>query len=181
MRAPDRLGPRLGRALTLGGSGIVLGSMAHLEAGAAAHVGAPAVIGAVLVLALAWSATARQVSWPVVALVLGAGQVLTHAALGVGAVAPGAGPHAHGSAVSLAAAPGSDGRMLAAHLVAWAVLTWAFTLGERALWRSLTRIATGMPTMWSPLPRPHVGVWEPVALTSVLARRTVQGRAPPVV
>lgn len=181
MRSPDRLGPRLGRAFTLAGSGIALGSVAHLEAGAAAHLGMPALVGAVLMLALAWSATARRVPWPVVALVLGAGQAVTHGALTIGGGAQGlGGTHAHGSTVSLPAAPGADARMLALHVAAWILLTWAFTLGERALWRSVERILAGMPRVWLPLPHPRVAVAGPAALTSALAHRTVLGRAPPL-
>lgn len=155
--------------------------MAHLEAGAVAHLGVPALIGALLVLGLAWSATVRQVSWPVIALVLGAGQVVTHGALTIGTAAPGAGvTHTHGSAVNLDVAPGAGWRMLALHLAAWIVLTWAFTLGERTLWRALARTLAAVPRVWLPLPRPRVAVPGPAALTSVLAHRTVRGRAPPL-
>ncbi|KAB7745994.1 hypothetical protein GA707_00145 [Nostocoides sp. F2B08] len=183
MHAPARLGPRLARALLLGGSGIALGSMAHLEAAGSGSgtMAAPALVGASLVLTLAWVATARRVSWPVIALVLAAGQVIIHSALVMGTGVPGVGgSHTHGSGPSLTASTTADPRMLALHVTAWVLLTWAFTLGERALWRSVERLAAGVTRAWSPPPRPRSAGAAPVTPASVLAPGTIRGRAPPV-
>lgn len=180
MRAPDRLGPRLGRAFVLSGSSIGLGSMAHLWAGGPGAVGAPVFGGAVLVLTLAWVATARQVSWSVIALVLGGGQVITHGALAMGTGMVGTdGAHTHGSAPGLAAPAAADSRMLTLHVIAWALLSWAFTVGERALWRSVARLVAAAPRLWSPLPLPRAAGTAPLTPSSVLAHGIVRGRAPP--
>jgi hypothetical protein len=179
MRAPDRLGPRLGRALVLGGSGVALGAMAHVEAGGAVRVAGPTLVATTFVLALAWFATARRVSWPVIALILGGGQVLTHIALTAGATVAGD-AHVHGAPVALSAGPAFDSGMLALHLVAWGVLTAGFTVGERWLWRTVERILRGLPRVWLPAPHPRAAVAAALTHGSTLARRTVLGRAPPV-
>ena len=70
--------------------------------------------------------------------------------------------------------------MLALHVGAWMAPTWAFTLGERMLWRSVARMLVRPTRVWLPLPRPRVAAAEPAALTSVLAHRTVLGRGPPL-
>jgi hypothetical protein len=179
MRAPDRLGPRLGRALVLGGSGAALGAMAHVEAGGAVRVAGPTLVATTFVLALAWFATARRVSWPVIALILGGGQVLTHVALTAGAtVATDA--HVHGAPLALPTGPASGSGMLALHLVAWGLLTAAFTVGEGWLWRTVERILRGLPRVRLPVPHAGAGVAALLTHGSALARRTVLGRAPPV-
>jgi hypothetical protein len=182
MRAPTGVGMRLLRASALAGASVGLGGVAHTHA-AVAELSARSAGAVALVLALSWVATARQVTWPVVALILGGGQGLTHVALSAGA---GTGSHGHGGgAVSLPADSASamapvDARMLLLHAGAWVALTVLFTVGERALWRSVQRLLTP----WSlPAPshhRPRSVAIVPLLAVSALAHRSVRGRAPPL-
>ena len=111
MRAPDRSGLRLLRAVVLAGSSTALGGLAHTRAGAV-EIGPGSVLALLAVLALSWVATARRVTWPVIALVLAGGQALTHLALTAGHAG---GLHLHGSgAAALPVVEPADGRMAAA-------------------------------------------------------------------
>ncbi|MCA1783698.1 MAG: hypothetical protein ABR500_00730 [Dermatophilaceae bacterium] len=177
MRAPNELGMRLLRALVLTGSGVGLGALAHTHAGAA-HLGSSSALVLVAVLALSWVATARRVTWPVIALILAGGQLLTHLSLTAG---HGVGSHDHGSgAVFLPEVAPVDGRMVLVHIGAWVVLTLLFTVGERALWRSVERIVTPWPVPVLPLLRPQPVAGAPVVTFSALAHVRIQGRAPPL-
>lgn len=176
MHAPGRVWLRLLRALVLTGSGLALGGLAHTHA-APGRAGPALALAALAVLGLSWVATARQVRWSTMAVVLGAGQALTHAALSAGHVQA---PHAHEtSTVALPATAPVDGRMLLLHVGAWAALTLLFTVGERALWRSVARLLSPwtVPVLpvWGPQP-PAVALGAP---GSALAHRRVLGRAPP--
>ena len=175
MRAPDRVKMRLVRALVLTGAGVSLGTLAHLHA-APVRLGAGTLVAVAGVLALSWVATARRVTWPVIALVLALGQALTHLALGSG---HGTG-HAHGAeAVALPALERREGRMVLLHAAAWVGLTVLFTVGERALWRSVELLVTP----WPGPPRLVRARSLPAVTRSVrvsLAHRLVLGRAPPL-
>lgn len=173
---------RLLRALVLTGSSVGLGGLAHIHA-EASSLGVGSALAIAGVLALSWVATARQVTWPVIALILAVGQVLTHLAL---VPRTGAVPHQHGAdpvslpAVSLPAVAPVDGRMVLLHAGAWIALTILFTLGERALWRSVRRLVTPWSLPAMPLPRPRLAVDASFSAPSALAHRRVQGRAPPL-
>lgn len=176
MRAPDRVGLRVLRALVLTGSSLALGGLAHAQA-APVRPGPAIALAAFAVLGLSWVATARQVRWSVIALVLGLGQALTHAALAAEHVQA---PHAHGTgAVMLPAGAPVDGRMVLLHVGAWAALTLIFTVGERALWRSVQWLLCPWSPPRLPLPRPRALPATPLTPASTLAHRRVRGRAPP--
>lgn len=177
MSAPDRTGIRLLRSLVLTGSSVGLGALAHADTGAT-QVAVGSSLALLVVLALSWAATARRVTWPVIALILAGGQALTHGALSAGPVH---GSHAHGAGeVPLPTVTPMDGRMVLAHLVAWAALTLLFTRGERALWRSVRRLVTPWPAPLLPLPRPRrLVAAAALAPVCTLAHRRVRGRAPP--
>lgn len=179
MRAPTGTGTRLTRALALGGSGTLVGAVAHVHAGASAHVGVTPVVGALLVLVLSWTATARRVTWPVIALLIGAGQLTTHVTLSAGSATAGHGHAAVLPSLSAPSAASTELPMLVLHGLAWALLTVVFTVGERALWRSVHRLLNGLPNA-VPLPRHRQAVGEPSRVRSPLAHGRVLGRAPPV-
>ena len=175
MRAPDRQGVRLLRSLVLTAAGTGLGALAHTQA-ADTEVGPGSVLAVLAVLGLSWVATARRVAWPVIALVLAAGQVLTHLALSAGHAGI---THRHGSgAAAVPAVEAMDGRMALLHLGTWVALTWVFTVGERALWRSVRHLV-------SPWSRPRLPYAVPGQLLvtpspgSTLAHTRTRGRAPP--
>lgn len=177
MRAPDRSGLRLLRAVVLAGSSTALGGMAHTRAGAV-EIGAGSVLALLAVLALSWVATARRVTWPVIALVLAGGQALTHLALAAGHAGR---PHLHGSgAAALPVVEPADGRMAALHLGAWVALTWVFTVGERALWRTVRRLVTPWSLPLLPLPQPRPLVSAPLSLGGGLSHPRARDRAPPL-
>lgn len=176
MRAPAGVGMRLLRALVLTGSSVGLGWLAHSHAGAT-QVSAGSVLAIAGMLALSWVATARQVTWPVIALILAGGQALTHIALATGH----GGSHDHTTgAVSLPAVVPVDGRMILLHTGAWVALTLLFTVGERALWRSVERLGTPWALPVLLVPRPRLVAVAPLAAVSTLSHRRVRGRAPPL-
>lgn len=215
---PSRGGPRLVRALALAGSGIAVGWLAHTGADGAVHLSPASALLLLGVLALAWMATLRPVPLPVIAGILGSGQVLTHLALsaGHGPVAPPRavldalaataasplpvshhGHHGHHGAVLLGgaqpgveptASPAAGGaitlpvepRMIAFHLLATVALTLLFTVGERALWRTIERLVPrwSLPVLPAPFRAPVPAVLG-LAPTG-LAHRRVRERAPPV-
>lgn len=165
------------RAVVLAGSSVLLGALAHSNA-EASQVGPGSVLAFSSVLALSWVATARQVTWPVIALILAGGQALTHAALAAGHAG---GSHAHDTgAVGLPVVAPVDGRMIALHAGAWLVLTLLFTVGERALWRSVDRLCTPWVVPVTPLPRPRLVAFAPREAVPALAHHQVRGRAPPL-
>lgn len=196
MRPPDSVGMRLVRTLLLAGSSVGLGSVAHQHAGDSS-IGPGAVIAAVAVVALSWGATVRQVRWPVIAAILGGGQLLTHLALSSGHTTGGFGGgagissssgealeahHLVPGSVGLAAGGGLDLRMLLMHTGAGVILTILFTVGERALWRSVDRLLRPwrlLPPL-APAVAPHSShLVRPVPL-SALAHRRCLGRDPPL-
>lgn len=73
-----------------------------------------------------------------------------------------------------------DGWMVAAHLLATAALTLLFTVGERALWRTIERFLPQwtLPVLPAPVRSPVPAVIGPAARG--LAHRSVRDRAPPV-
>ena len=181
---PSRPGPRLLRALVLAGSGVALGSLAHVQGHGTASVTAASVLLTLFIVAVSWAATAQQVTWTRMAGILGCGQVLTHLGLSAGhdptAVSMTGHLH-HPGTLHLPAVDAAtpDLRMLVAHVLAWAVLTALFTAGERALWRWLDRLLASWPAPTLPaLARvlPAGGIESP---TGPLAHRLVLGRAPP--
>ena len=167
---------RVLRALVLTGAGVGLGAVAHSHAGAV-RLSAGSVLAVLGVLGLSWVATARRMTWPVIATILAVGQLLTHVALAAGH----AGAHDHGSStMALPEVAPLDGRMVVVHTVAWVVLTLLFTVGERALWRSVTRLLTPWTVPVLPVSGRHPLTLAPVAPGSALAHRRVLGRAPPL-
>ena len=196
MRSPGSVGMRLVRTLLLAGSSVGLGSVAHQHAGDSS-IGAGAVVAVLAVVALSWGATARLVRWPVIAAILGGGQLLTHLALSSGHPTGGFGggaeiasssqalqAHSHlvPGSVTLTSSGGLDLHMLLMHALAWVVLTILFTVGERTLWRSVDRLLR--PWRLLPPPAPavaprgsHLVLLVPV---SALAHRRCLGRAPPL-
>lgn len=190
MFAPASAWTRVARALVLTGATVAGGALAHTRDGVPA-LRLSAVLAVLAVFSLAWVAAARQVRWPVIALVLAAGQFLTHTALAHSAAPPpssGAGAHHHSSRTgveigSIGATSGAhalESRMLLLHLGAWILVTLLFTVGERALWRSLDGLLTAWPRAVVPWSAPRLLVPAVVGTAAPLAHRTVLGRAPPL-
>lgn len=129
-----------------------------------------ALFAAVLVAGPMWLAARRELTWPVLALLLSLGQFVVHVAfLGVGSHDPGV----HSGA--------SSWPMLAAHAVAGAVIALWLRVGERRLWRAARRCLTVL-LVW--LPRPVVvvvaaGDGDPVVGVSALLRHSIVLRGPP--
>lgn len=176
---------RVLRALVLAGSSLALGTLAHDHAGAAATFGPGSIAAALVVLALSWVATARRVPWPLIAVILGVGQLLTHLALSAGHVGHaahgGPGGHAHhGAPLTLPpVADHSDLRMFLMHAGASVVLTILFTVGEKALWQTVDRLLVTWAVPVLPLPRPRLVPAVVATPLDTLAHRRVRGRAPP--
>src|SRR5690606_38697046 len=166
--------------LVLAGSSVGLGGVAHDHAGSGALIGPGSMAAFAFVVALSFMATARRVTWPLVAAILGIGQLLTHVALSAGHLGAG---HVHHGGQPLAlpeATAGTDTRMLVLHAGAWVILTILFTVGEKALWRSVERLVPTwtVPALPAPAPRFVAGAAPLPAWMPPLRRPP--GRAPPL-
>lgn len=199
--APNRPALRVLRATVLTGASVGTGTIAHVHAGSAVPLRPTSLIAAAMILALAWVAAAEQVRWPLIAIILGGGQALTHIALSAGGghqvhgmhsmpapghhllSAQGTIGHQHaggpGTGSGMAILGPIDLSMLSVHVGAWLLLTVLFTIGERALWRWVRRLVPNweLPTVPAPTPRPGipVAVWPWTTLHHVPSL----GRAPP--
>ncbi|GAA4440536.1 hypothetical protein GCM10023148_47710 [Actinokineospora soli] len=154
----------LGVALAVG-----LGGAGHLLAGGRASWSG-VLFAAVLLAGPMWLAGRRELTWPVLAVLLSLGQLVVHVAfLGVGSHDPDvhSGPSAW--------------LMWAAHAAAGALLAVWLRVGERRLWRAARRCLDVLTT-WLPEPVVVVcpaGSTDPAVGVSALLRHCIVLRGPP--
>ncbi|MEZ0165783.1 hypothetical protein AB2L27_13565 [Kineococcus sp. LSe6-4] len=164
-----------------------LAAGAHLSAGG--HLPGPFLLLAVglVLVAVCLLLAGRRFSWPVLAALLGGGQVALHtvfaACSGPAATVVGTGHHqslAFTGATAASADPGAA--MTCAHVAATALALGALLHGESLLWsvwawlRPVVRLLVRL--VRTVAPRPVVPAPEPARPRSVVARR-VRRRGPP--
>ena len=195
MTAPVRPlvgGARLLRVGVLGGSGLLLATLAHTIGGGRLPGPAVLLVTGFLVGLVALVATARRVRFPVLLGGLALEQVLLHLVLDAAAASAGCTPVAmvHHAMTQLGCGPGhamgpSGGwSMLVAHALATLVTAWLLARGEAWWWRAadaVARAAGTVPTSSRTPRRPRTAT--PVPYRQVLLRRTdpAAPRGPPLV
>ena len=194
------------RAAGFAVAAVTLGLAGHVAAGAPPPDVVTVVASTVLV-AVGYRVVlaARERSWPALAALLGAVQLLLHWLFTVGARTGDGGPMAMPDGLSMThaaahggTAPGSA--MVVAHLAAALVLGWFLRQGEQALWaaarrlvaqrwaarwaarwtrarRALRPVPVTPPALTTTAPAASVRSWTPPRITGLGGRRADGGRS----
>ncbi|MFG1687261.1 MFS transporter [Nonomuraea sp. NPDC049269] len=168
---------RLARSALFAAVCVTLAALAHWFAGGTLPSPARLALGAAVVTAITAVAAGREREPVLIALLLGAAQLLLHG-LFTWHAAPTAMPPGHGLA--------SDVEMELCHLTATLMTGWWVARGETALWSVLRRLAVRVVLLLAPCPirppAPSAPAYRApgIPYESVVLRHAVVRRGPPL-